>query len=227
MESSPTDGAQILTPLIGRSLKSLPSNQTTGGNIEILRHWNLCQNTFGKNGVACISNSFNDSKSGYPKRSLLVGDIVLRKDPELFLKSCPLAIVEQVHPGADGLVRVATVRKIKGTYKRAVTANVPLVTCRITEDVQDYCPSPLFAWSSTFKCYYKTTSVKYIFIMCNTILAAVHSSSWFCFDYYQSPGQTDASASQGTRVSDDNMSANSIHIHLHMTDHAPMKLEKY
>ena len=37
------------------------------------------------------------------------------------------------------------------------------------------------------KCYYKTISVKYIFIVCDTILAAVHSSSWIRFDYYQSP----------------------------------------
>ena len=77
-------------------------------------------------------------------------------------------------------------------------------------------PSPFVAWSSTFKCSYKTTSIKYVFIVCDTILAAVHSSSWIRFDYYQSPllqGQTDTSASQGTRVYDDNQSANSIHIH--------------
>ena len=144
MESSPTDGAQILTPahfLIGRSLKSLPSDQATGGNIEILRHWNLCQRL-----VQDIWKEWSGTylqllqrqhKWLHPKRSLLVGDIVLLKDPELFLKSWPLAIVEQVHPGADGLVRVATVRTSKGIYKRAVTAIVPLVTCRPPEDVQD------------------------------------------------------------------------------------------
>ena len=64
----------------------------------------------------------------HPKRSLQVGDVVLLKDPELFLCSWPLAVVEQVHPGPDGLVRVATLRTSKGSYKRAVTRIVPLIS---------------------------------------------------------------------------------------------------
>ena len=38
----------------------------------------------------------------------------------------PLAHVTQVHPGEDGVVRVATIRTPKGIYKRPVTKLVPL-----------------------------------------------------------------------------------------------------
>ena len=61
------------------------------------------------------------------KRSVQVGDVMLLKDNELFHISWPLAVVEQVHPGTDGLVRVITLRTEKGTYKRAVTRLVPLL----------------------------------------------------------------------------------------------------
>ena len=56
-----------------------------------------------------------------------MGDVVLLKDSELFLRSWPLAVVEQVHPGEDGLVQVATLRTSKGLYKRSVTRLVPLL----------------------------------------------------------------------------------------------------
>ena len=62
-----------------------------------------------------------------PKRSVQVGDVVLLQDSEWLLCSWPLAVVEQVHPGEDGLVRVATLRTSKGLYKQSVTRLVPLL----------------------------------------------------------------------------------------------------
>jgi len=38
----------------------------------------------------------------------------------------PLARIERVHPGTDGLVRAATVRSSKGVYKRPATRLCPL-----------------------------------------------------------------------------------------------------
>ena len=156
MDSAPTDGAQILTPahfLIGRSLRALPTKLDTTANISLLKHWRLCQR---------LTRNFWEEWSGsylqylqrlhrwqHPKRSLQVGDVVLLKDPELFLRSWPLAVVEQVHPGPDGLVRVATLRTSKGSYKRAVTRIVPLISDASSagpppppppEDVQDPVP---------------------------------------------------------------------------------------
>ena len=56
-----------------------------------------------------------------------VGDIVLIKDTDLFVRSWPLARVIQTHPGDDGLVRVVTVKTEKGTYRRAIHKLVPLL----------------------------------------------------------------------------------------------------
>ena len=70
-------------------------------------------------------NSFK--KCHHPQRSIAVGDIVLVKDADLFVRSWPLARVIQTHPGDDGLVRVVTVRTHKGTYRRAIHKLVPLL----------------------------------------------------------------------------------------------------
>ena len=66
-----------------------------------------------------------------PQRFIGVGDIVLIKDDTLFDKAWPTARVIEVHPGTDGLVRVARVKTAKGTYRRAVTRLVPLFYIRI------------------------------------------------------------------------------------------------
>ena len=63
-----------------------------------------------------------------------MGDVVLLKDSELFLHSWPLAVVEQVHPGEDGLLRVATLRTSKGLYKCSVTRLVPQLDQEQTVD---------------------------------------------------------------------------------------------
>ena len=61
------------------------------------------------------------------KQCVNVGDIILLIVNELFNRSWPLARVEQVHPGSDGLVRVVTLKIQKGSYKHAVNRLVPLL----------------------------------------------------------------------------------------------------
>ncbi len=56
-----------------------------------------------------------------------MGDIVLIKDSDLFIRSWPLGKVTQTHLGANGLVRVATVKTQKGVYRRAIHKLVPLL----------------------------------------------------------------------------------------------------
>ena len=153
MDSAPTDGVQILTPahfLIGRSLRTLPTKLDTTANISLLKHWRLCQrltrNLWEEWSGSYLQYLQRLHRWQHPKRSLQVGDVVLLKDPELFLCSWLLAVVEQVHPGPDGLVRVATLRTSKGSYKRAVTRIVPLISDASSagppppEDVQDPVP---------------------------------------------------------------------------------------
>ena len=80
-----------------------------------------------------------------------------------------------------------------------------------------YCPSPFVAWSSTFKCYYKTTLLSISLLCVISSLQQYIALVGFALTTTRAhctQGQTDTSASQGTQVSDDNLSANSIHIQL-------------
>ena len=134
LDSAPLDGAQALTPghfLVGRSLKALPERPDTTTKLTSLRRWNLCQrltqDLWDKWSQDYLHQLQQFQRWKHPKRLVQVGDIVLLKDNELFHRSWPLARVEQVHPGTDGLVRVVTLRTEKGSYKRAVTRLVPLL----------------------------------------------------------------------------------------------------
>ena len=63
-------------------------------------------------------NKFN--KWHRSSRNLSVGDVVVLREDGIVPTKWPLAKVVQVHPGEDGLVRVATVKTARGTYKRPV-----------------------------------------------------------------------------------------------------------
>ena len=134
LDSAPLDGSQILTPahfLIGRPLKALPGMPDTTTKITSLRRWYLCsritQDLWDQWSQDYLKQLQQFQQWRHPRRSVQVGDVVLLKDTELFHRSWPLAVVEQIHPGSDGLVRVVTLRTEKGTYKRSVTRLVPLL----------------------------------------------------------------------------------------------------
>ena len=57
----------------------------------------------------------------FPTRNLQIGDLVCLREDGLVPMKLPLAQVVLVHPGSDCLVRVATVRMTKVTYKGPVT----------------------------------------------------------------------------------------------------------
>ena len=134
LDSAPVDRAQVLTPahfLIGRSIKALPGQPDNRSNITSLRRWNLCtrltHDIWDRWSQDYLHKLQQFHQWRHPKRPVQVGDVVLLKDTELFLHSWPLAVVEQTHPGSDGMVRVVTLRTSKGLYKRAVTRVVPLL----------------------------------------------------------------------------------------------------
>ena len=52
--------------------------------------------------------------------SIREGDIVLVSDDNVSRTKWPMARVEKVHPGKDGLVRTATVKAQKGVFNRPV-----------------------------------------------------------------------------------------------------------
>ncbi|XP_012228825.2 uncharacterized protein [Linepithema humile] len=58
--------------------------------------------------------------------SLKPGQLVIIQEDNTPPLCWPLARIEEVHPGTDGIVRAATVRTNKGTYKRPATRLCPL-----------------------------------------------------------------------------------------------------
>ena len=122
------DGIEVLTPghfLIGRPLCALPDPSFSYRPVSLLKRWDLCQNLirhFWQRWSSEYLTSLNKfNKWHHPTRNLQVGDIVIIREDTLVPTKWPLARVSQVHCGQDGLVRVATVKTAKGTYKRPVT----------------------------------------------------------------------------------------------------------
>ena len=66
------------------------------------------------------------SKWRESKHNLKIASVVLLKDERLPPAQWVLGRVLEVHHGADGLVRVATVRTSTSTVKRAISKIVPL-----------------------------------------------------------------------------------------------------
>ena len=134
LDSGPEDGTEVLTPghfLIGKALKSIPTTVPIHRNINVLRRWNLCQRlaaNFWERWVReYILHLQRFNKWSRPQRQVQVGDIVLLKDTDLFVRSWPLARVIEVHPGDDGHVRVATVKSGQKLYRRTICKLVPLL----------------------------------------------------------------------------------------------------
>ncbi len=122
------DGIEALTPghfLIGRPLKSLPNPQSSYKPSTTLRRWNLCQ-TLTRHFWCRWSADYFASLRSFTKwhhrsRNVQVGDVVLLKKDGLVPTKWPLARIEHVHPGRDGVVRVVSIRTANGVYKRPVT----------------------------------------------------------------------------------------------------------
>ncbi|KAL7290021.1 hypothetical protein TKK_0015750 [Trichogramma kaykai] len=71
------------------------------------------------------------------QESLKPGDMVLLKDDLCPPSAWPLARVDQVHPGSDGLVRVATIRTADSTFTRPIVELIKLPTDAEAEEY--YC----------------------------------------------------------------------------------------
>ena len=126
--SNDDDGIEALTPghfLIGRPLQALPDDSFTYiNNLSSLRRWKLCQalvshfwRRWSREYVTQLSRF---SKWHRPTRNISVGDLVLVRDTSPLPTEWPLARVAAVHPGKDGLVRVATIKTNTGIYTRPV-----------------------------------------------------------------------------------------------------------
>ena len=106
-------------------LCALPDPFFSFRSISLLRHWDLCQNLvrhfWQRWSSEYLSTLNNFNKWHHPSRNITVGDIVILKEDSLVPTKWPLAKIIEVHPGKDGLVRIATVKTATGMYKRPVS----------------------------------------------------------------------------------------------------------
>jgi len=122
------DGVEALTPrhfLIGRPLEALPDPPSAFLSMSALRRWNLCQ-TLTRHFWKRWSSDYFTSLWKFTKwhsssRNVKIGDVVLLNEDGMIPTKWPLGRIVEVHPGKDGVVRVATVHTSTGTYRRPVT----------------------------------------------------------------------------------------------------------
>lgn len=130
--SDPND-MTALTPghfLIGDSLLAPPDHSNSIQPESALTRWQLVQRLY--------QNFWNQWQSEYLSRlqqrpkwtkisdNVKVGDLVLVNEANCPPAKWPLARIEQVHPGTDGLVRVVTLRCAESSIKRNITKISPL-----------------------------------------------------------------------------------------------------
>ncbi|GFT40927.1 DUF5641 domain-containing protein, partial [Trichonephila clavipes] len=82
-----------------------------------------------------LSNLQNRTKWKSPNHNIKVGEIVIIKEDNIPPATWPLGKVTETHPGKDGVVRVVTLRTVKGRFKRPIHKLCKLSsTSRITSD---------------------------------------------------------------------------------------------
>ncbi len=126
LEAPAEDGSEALTPshfLTGRAHHTLPTNFSITKSNSSARRWNLIQRITDQFWTqwkcSYLLHMQRSNKWTVPTDNLKVGDIVLCKDLEEFAtRTWPLGRITEVHPGADGKVRVVTLRCRGKTYKR-------------------------------------------------------------------------------------------------------------
>lgn len=122
-----------LTPghfIVGNALLSAPDQDVLNENLNLLTRWQLVQ----RMAQSCSRRWKTEYLSRLQQRpkwtkrtqNVQVGDLVLIKDENTSPSLWPLARITEVHPGADSLVRVVTVRTPKSIFKRSITKICPL-----------------------------------------------------------------------------------------------------
>lgn len=126
--SDDPENLDYLTPghfLVGRALLSTPQADLTSTNLNLLDRWNLIQKF--------QQDFWNSWRSEYlsrlqqrpkwlnPERNIEKGDLVVVKDERLPPLHWRLGRIIDVHPGADLLVRVVTIKTQQGEIKRPIT----------------------------------------------------------------------------------------------------------
>jgi hypothetical protein len=132
LSTDPND-PQPLTPghfLIGEALTSLPDVDLTSLPMNRLSRWQRCQQIaqhfWGRWSKEYLSQLQQRQKWTVSSIPIQPGQVVLIREDNLPPLKWVTAVVENIHPGADGRTRVATVKTPSGLFKRAINRLCPL-----------------------------------------------------------------------------------------------------
>lgn len=117
-----------LTPahfLIGSTLMSLPEERTEDLRENTMSRYQRVQamrshfwNRWLKEYLAELQTRTKWKKNS--NHEIKIGSLVIERQDNFPPQRWPLARVIEIHPGSDGITRVATIRTTSGTYKRPV-----------------------------------------------------------------------------------------------------------
>ncbi|GFW13334.1 integrase catalytic domain-containing protein [Trichonephila clavipes] len=120
------DSLNILTPshfLIGEVITSSPEH-TNEDKLSLRSRWDIVQKMklgfWRKWKIDYLSNLQTRTKWKCPNNNFKVGEIVIIKEDNIPPATWPLGKVIETHPGKDGVVRVVTLRTVKGRFKRPI-----------------------------------------------------------------------------------------------------------
>ncbi|XP_054287809.1 uncharacterized protein LOC129003539 [Macrosteles quadrilineatus] len=127
------DDLAILTPahfLVGESLTTIPEPNQENQPTSRLTRWKLTrqmlESFWKKWSREYLQQLQAIYKWRFPSCSIKLGSVVLVVDEQLPPSKWPLARVTELHPGRDGLTRVATLRTASTSLKRPIVKLCPL-----------------------------------------------------------------------------------------------------
>ncbi|XP_036346466.1 uncharacterized protein LOC118755749 [Rhagoletis pomonella] len=122
-----------LTPahfLIMRPMTSLPDKNLLNLKENAVNRWQylqkLTQHFWKRWSIEYVTQLQQRPKWSQRLRNLEINDVVIIKDDNLPPTQWSIGKISKVHPGSDGLVRVASVDTFKGTLKRPIVKLCPL-----------------------------------------------------------------------------------------------------
>ncbi|GFT76506.1 integrase catalytic domain-containing protein [Trichonephila clavipes] len=107
----------------GEVITSSPEH-TNEDKLSLRSRWDIVQKMklgfWRKWKIDYLSNLQNRTKWKCPNNNFKVGEIVIIKEDNIPPATWPLGKVIETHPGKDGVVRVVTLRTVKGRFKRPI-----------------------------------------------------------------------------------------------------------
>lgn len=143
MTDDPTD-LEPLTPghfVIGAPIQQLPDLDYTDVPMNRLRTFQLIQQKlqlfWNRWRMEYLSQLQGRLKRWKPAVPISVGRLVVIKEDNMPPSRWKMGRIQEVHPGADGVVRVVTLKTASGLSKRVVEKICPLPpTCQPPEETQ-------------------------------------------------------------------------------------------